>query len=422
MSAYNASPLGHSSDGPHQPVSEEVVRKDGLTLYWRNGLLHKVLSPNGLRTFEYDDHSLKAVTDDCGRFLFRAELPDQNGNAVWLLHERKRGAEFTELEEVARIYGKTTVSSRGDVLIATRMEQLVSPKRSRTSKYFKFDELKMRRQIPVHTEYIPTGGDIQTAAPPSRVGTRRHAESLQTATSSYDVQRIFAAIYPRLPHDQHGWISRPEINKALENQAFKGEEAQVLALISAKYDGFIALKKDGSHMLRGEHISAMQQLYSSPHRTDQEAMFIKEVDRFLEQAKERIESAAEALFPLGIRSVHPKAINRTQVTSSAFDIALASLAATNPAAIVDMVHQNRDGTYTIQFPATPQESVTVTGPTQSEIARFGAHPEDGLWPWVLRKAYTKWSLKSSFRRHIENAVGDRSIADLITCEKIFVAQ
>ncbi len=51
----------------------------------------------------------------------------------------------------------------------------------------------------------------------------------------------------------------------------------------------------------------------------------------------------------------------------------------------DMIQDNEDGTYTVNFP--DQDPVTVDAPTDAEIARYSTAGENGLWMTVLEKAY-----------------------------------
>jgi hypothetical protein len=57
----------------------------------------------------------------------------------------------------------------------------------------------------------------------------------------------------------------------------------------------------------------------------------------------------------------------------------------DPNAIKNMIHDNQNGSYTVNFKGT--KPVTVQAPTDAEIAAFGGSGKDGLWGSVMEKAY-----------------------------------
>lgn len=72
-----------------------------------------------------------------------------------------------------------------------------------------------------------------------------------------------------------------------------------------------------------------------------------------------------------------------------FVAAMASYAQTNPQGIVDMIKDNKDGTYTVKFPGVPDE-IRVSSPSKTELDQVGGLTEGGVWPVVLMKAYGKY--------------------------------
>jgi hypothetical protein len=84
---------------------------------------------------------------------------------------------------------------------------------------------------------------------------------------------------------------------------------------------------------------------------------------------------------------------------------MASMAATRPDAIHNMIKSNSDGSFTVTFPGAPHEPTTVLPPTEAELAYYGGTSQKGLWPWVLRKAYGKYCNQSFSRRDPTNLLG-----------------
>jgi len=98
----------------------------------------------------------------------------------------------------------------------------------------------------------------------------------------------------------------------------------------------------------------------------------------------------ELIHALLLRDVEPQVepndVLQGKLGDCYFLAPVASIAASDPEAIQDMIRYNSDGTYTITFPGDVEHPVTVQGPTANELDRF-AHEEDGMWVCLLEKAH-----------------------------------
>lgn len=101
-----------------------------------------------------------------------------------------------------------------------------------------------------------------------------------------------------------------------------------------------------------------------------------------------------------VESVKPEAVLQGRVGNCYFMAAMASLAQTNPKAIVDMIKDNGEGTYTVTFPGAKDEPITVSAPTEYELSRFARSGPHGTWPAVLEKAYGAYCSKCVSRQSI----------------------
>ncbi len=99
-----------------------------------------------------------------------------------------------------------------------------------------------------------------------------------------------------------------------------------------------------------------------------------------------------------VESVKPEAVIQGRIGNCYFMSAVASLAQVNGKAIVDMIKDNGDGTYTVTFPGAKDEPITVSAPTEDELSRFAAAGPHGTWPAVLEKAYGVYCSKSVSRQ------------------------
>ena len=99
-----------------------------------------------------------------------------------------------------------------------------------------------------------------------------------------------------------------------------------------------------------------------------------------------------------IDSIKPGAIKQGSIGNCYFMAALASLAASNPRAIKNMIKDNGDGTYTVTFPGAKNEPITVKAPTRAEQILYNGGSKYGAWASVIEKAYGKYCQKSYWRR------------------------
>lgn len=99
-------------------------------------------------------------------------------------------------------------------------------------------------------------------------------------------------------------------------------------------------------------------------------------------------------------SINPRAIRQGSIGDCYFLAAVGTTAAMKPQVIRDMIKDNQDGTYTVTFPAAPDEPITVNAPTQQELALYARHNDYGIWPAVLEKAYGQYLYNSVWRRRL----------------------
>lgn len=89
-------------------------------------------------------------------------------------------------------------------------------------------------------------------------------------------------------------------------------------------------------------------------------------------------------------SVTPDAIKQGYTYDGYFLASVAALANSDPKAIVEMIHQNADHTYTVTFPGDKDHPVTVNPPTDAELAMYNSGSSSGVWASVLEKSYGKY--------------------------------
>lgn len=96
------------------------------------------------------------------------------------------------------------------------------------------------------------------------------------------------------------------------------------------------------------------------------------------------------LFPGGVQGISTDDVQQGGVGDCYFLSALAGLAKQRPQDIVDMIKDNRNGTYTVKLKGG-KVSVTVDKPTNPELNRYASRgPNNSIWVAVIEKAYAKY--------------------------------
>lgn len=92
-------------------------------------------------------------------------------------------------------------------------------------------------------------------------------------------------------------------------------------------------------------------------------------------------------------SISPEAIKQGTLGNCYFEAVLASMAKSRPEAVVDMIKDNRDGTFTVTFPGAPDRPITVKAPTEAELGVYNRASKYGTWANVLEKAYGEYLIE-----------------------------
>ncbi|MBX9693905.1 MAG: hypothetical protein K2Z81_16075, partial [Cyanobacteria bacterium] len=115
------------------------------------------------------------------------------------------------------------------------------------------------------------------------------------------------------------------------------------------------------------------------------------LDRSIQRARTRLEQADAP----GGRDRIAQGVDGTCF----FMASLASLQATNPSIMQDMIRDNRNGTYTVTFPGDSRNPITVNAPTRAEMANWG----NGLNAGIMERAFANlWAA-----RHPDQATDSR---------------
>jgi hypothetical protein len=195
-----------------------------------------------------------------------------------------------------------------------------------------------------------------------------------------------------------GYVGKKETDSLLLNRNIKGEQAAAVAALHKYLEELEELSNDEwGDENDGLTLSDLRQV---------EKGNLKQVESNFQNSKRQIRSAQTArdndtlfgntktqneLFPNGLPSLD--ALKQGAIGDCYFLAPLGSLIARNPQAVVDMIKRNTDehdvpSSYTVTFPGS-DGPVTVSVPTDGEVARYSSSGSDGLWLAVVEKAYGK---------------------------------
>lgn len=216
--------------------------------------------------------------------------------------------------------------------------------------------------------------------------------------------------FSTLDADSDGHVTEGELDSAIQRGGLSEEQIHHLETLKRLSSDIEECHNDEIGDENDGFTQADLDSYYQQHHVPQDhVQLVWGVQGTMDEAQRRAEEAssrdlyANADDPLS--DIVPEAVQQGGVGDCYFNSALASLAAQNPQAIRDMIHDNGNGTYTVTFPGAPDEPITVTAPTEQELALYSHGSEHGLWAPIMAKAYGQYCQESVFRRSPFNLGG-----------------
>ena len=207
-----------------------------------------------------------------------------------------------------------------------------------------------------------------------------------------DLKAAYKRNETRIDKDGDGFFSQEEIDAAMHDKSFKGDDARFVAMLKENGKEIQKLNDDEiGPESRGVSFGDIEKLDLLKAEHSKEKI-VSAVDYSLNSSEETLSRTNHELFTNGDAkvSIKPDAVRQGAIGDCYFLAAVASLASTNPEAVQKMIKDNKDGTYTVTFPGDPEHPLTVEAPTDAELAHYTHGNEYGTWPAVLEKAYGKY--------------------------------
>lgn len=212
--------------------------------------------------------------------------------------------------------------------------------------------------------------------------------------------------FAELDRDSNGLISSAESAKAIGNPAFKGETAASVTTLYKLVSDFQGFSDDTNVLPKLPQHAWLDKFPLQNY--DERGLSRKDLDAFVETARKSPNDARVSevfgrfsmssypaagmkreLFPKGIESIRPDHIEQGEIGDCYFLAAVASQANTaqGKKQIMNMIKDNGNGTYTVNFPG--KQPITFHAPTEMELSLYSNAGQDGMWLSVLEKAYAE---------------------------------
>ena len=213
--------------------------------------------------------------------------------------------------------------------------------------------------------------------------------------------RVHDALFSlfRLEHGNlSGAMTTGEINRLMQRTNLTDDQAIALAVIRGNFDAIERLYPGqggitNTALVRLDELWQRRVTGQGLALTAQETALTDGLQSSSRLYRGQLEGSNRSLFATANArdSVVPDACTQGyNIGNCHFVSAMTALAQTNPDAIVRMITNNDNGTYTVRFPG--RQPIQVNSPTNAELAYYGTGNSHGLWSTILQSAYGRvWS-------------------------------
>jgi hypothetical protein len=222
---------------------------------------------------------------------------------------------------------------------------------------------------------------------PFGVGVNTAKNPVDDSTVKGSLAKQFVAMKGKLDINKDGFVSKGELLNKMADPNIKGAEAALVGTLISNQGKLKNLSNDiTTFELKGVttgDIVALDKLpYENKVRDNIDNSNFNNYIKILNSAD--LHGADGKLkLPQKASDIDYKDLQQGSTGDCYFLAALASLAQRQPQKIVDMIQDNKNGTYTIKFPA---KSVTINAPTDTELGLYGSGK---AWVPIMEKGYAK---------------------------------
>lgn len=217
--------------------------------------------------------------------------------------------------------------------------------------------------------------------------------------------------FNKLDINNDGFLTRRELIDSSNSKNIDIKDASVIGSLLESQNKIQNLSNDErGPELKGitkKDIVAIDNLVSSDLKVQVEGNYYLGLDKIGEVEKTIKDKNGDFILPKNASDVNFKDITQGSLGDCYFLATLTAYAQKNPQKIVDMIHDNKNGTYTVDFKG---KSVTITAPNKTELGLYSSEGK-GAWVPIIEKAYAQYREDNSILKKENNydVIGKGSI-------------
>lgn len=221
--------------------------------------------------------------------------------------------------------------------------------------------------------------------------------------------RVGLKSFDQIDVNRDGYMSASELNAAYQNPSASGEFRLAIKQMRERISEMEEASNDELGDENDGITRADLQAYYEEVFSNSPSELITDIDSTLYGSGESMLIGCRSLYATAnpLDSIVPDAVRQGRIADCYFLAAAASMAS-DPIGrqqIYNMIRDNGNGTYTVTFPGAPDEPITVTAPTDTEMALFAQGNKMGTWPAILERAYGRYCQLHPERRSLLNPDG-----------------
>lgn len=197
-----------------------------------------------------------------------------------------------------------------------------------------------------------------------------------------DFSKLVVQKFSELDADSDGFVSKDEVNRALQDPKFTGDEAAMIATLKAVLGDLEELADDEAGWENDGVTLADVTAYDRLREAEPKNKMIVRVQNRFQHAKAKIAARSNNLF-----DGDPDVMNIRQgsIGNCWFLVAIVAIGLRDKAEIRNLVKAGKGkDEFVVNFPGVEDE-ITVSKPTDAELAIFAL--SNGLWLPLLEKSY-----------------------------------
>ncbi len=223
---------------------------------------------------------------------------------------------------------------------------------------------------------------VAEAAPPQAAVQGKQVPAVAAEPPATDFATRSQQLFPTLDRDGDGYLGDADIAAAVTDASITGLDAAVVGVLNHMTGELEELSDDEWFDEDSGITLADLQTFATSGSLPEDLE--SQVNARFYHYQNRANNSASTLYgPGGAPTL--QGVQQGSIGDCYFLAAVGSVVATDPSAIQNMIADNGDNTFTVTFPG--RDPVTVTGPTDAELAQYVHGGSDGIWSSVLEKAF-----------------------------------